>query len=339
MKQIKIVHYSSEWEKQHQIFAKEYFNGRRKRIIPEYLYWKYRKKENEQSISLLLAVDGKRVIGQLGMIPTIIRLKNEVYNAFWACDLMVCTNFRGMGIANMLYEEAVRNKIVLGSDPSIAASKSMKEYGFKNLVGPWKYFFPIYIDAITQKKFKYFNKIFKNVLNPLILILSFKNFIKSSSNIQLIEISFIDINWEWLNKYNNVNELHILHDELFLRWRLSMFKNYQKSGICFQQKDKYLLLCRENSECCMIGDFLYDSIITAKIILRALVLKCYKNGIREIRWFANNNIDQRVLADLGFIKFRTRTNLIYSTEDYYFINNLKGVNFFYYTYFDSDEDI
>ena len=50
MNKIQIVHYGNKWEESHQKFAKKYYNNRRKRVIPEYIYWKFRsKKESIQN--------------------------------------------------------------------------------------------------------------------------------------------------------------------------------------------------------------------------------------------------------------------------------------------------
>lgn len=48
MESIRIENYAPKWEASHIEFAKEYFNGRRKRINPEYIYWKCRGEEGKE---------------------------------------------------------------------------------------------------------------------------------------------------------------------------------------------------------------------------------------------------------------------------------------------------
>ena len=112
MSKIQIVYYGKKWEESHQKFAKKYYNNRRKRVIPEYIYWKFRSKKEIDTELFLLAISDNEVVGQLGLIPCRIILKSKVFDAHWACDLMVDKKFRGKGIAPSLYTEAMRKKIL-----------------------------------------------------------------------------------------------------------------------------------------------------------------------------------------------------------------------------------
>lgn len=96
--EIKIVNYQSEWESAHQEFARLHYNNRRKRVVPEYIYWKFRGHSNVEAEQMLLAVSGNKVVGQLGLIPCKITIEGDEYHAHWACDLMVGKEYRGKGL-------------------------------------------------------------------------------------------------------------------------------------------------------------------------------------------------------------------------------------------------
>src|SRR5690606_6549679 len=122
---IEIKPYSAEFEEAHIQFASKYWTkGRRKN--PEYIYWKFRGNPNTNLPGFILAIDDNKVVGQLGVIPSIISIEDKIYDAQWACDLMVDMDYRGKNVAKQLYDYAHNLKsITLGSNPSAAASKSM----------------------------------------------------------------------------------------------------------------------------------------------------------------------------------------------------------------------
>src|SRR5690554_3931922 len=139
---IEIKYYSKEFEQAHIEFAKNYWKKKR-RLTPEYIYWKFRGSPDEVLKSFILAFDGEKVVGQFGLIPCKLVIDKAIYEAQWACDLMVDTNYRGKGIARKLYDFAHKNKLVtLGSDPSPAAEKSMIRNGYVSLNGPRKFMYP-----------------------------------------------------------------------------------------------------------------------------------------------------------------------------------------------------
>ncbi|MDP2159174.1 MAG: GNAT family N-acetyltransferase, partial [Flavobacterium sp.] len=165
---IEIVPYGPKWEQAHIAFASKYWTKSRRKI-PDYIYWKFRGRPNQEITSFLLAVENNEVIGQLGLIPVNVRVVDELYEAQWACDLMVDTSYRGKGVAKMLYDEAHKQKeLTIGSDPSPAASASMQKNGYLLMTASWKCFFPLNLNEIT--KLKGINQRFLNVIpNPFLL--------------------------------------------------------------------------------------------------------------------------------------------------------------------------
>ena len=158
---MEIFSFSEKWKNSHTTFAKKHFNNRRKRVNEDYISWKFGGLFPEEPISLLLAIENDNVIGQLGLVPCKVQMGAETVSAHWACDLMVDLDYRGKGVANLLYKEGLKNKLTFGSDPSPAADKSMRKAGFEPLIAPWKFFLPLKLSAITKKKFKKLTPIFE----------------------------------------------------------------------------------------------------------------------------------------------------------------------------------
>ena len=149
---LQIVPYQPDLEQAHIDFATQYWNKKR-RFTPEYIYWKFRGTPNKELWSFLLAVVDNKVIGQLGLVPCKVKLGDHIYEAQWACDLMVDHTYRGKSVAKFLYETAHRLKpITLGSDPSPAAFKSMTKAGYRRLEGPIKFILPVSIGKTLQLK-------------------------------------------------------------------------------------------------------------------------------------------------------------------------------------------
>ncbi len=330
--------YGVEWEISHQKFAKEYFNNRRKRVNSDYISWKFGGVNGIYPPSFLLAVDGENVVGQLGILPATIKVYNQYFEAHWACDLMVHNDYRGYGIAKLLYEEAIKRKITLGSDPSPAASKSMQKHGFKNCLGPWKFFFPIKLNEISDLKFKRLSPILKYFPNPLLYYAKITLFFKHKTRIlQLITLEEVD--WQWINQKDDENTAKVLHDKGFLSWRLAEFKPYHNAGFIFQKSGLYFMNVRLNQTTCHICDFVYQTIEIAEQVLLELIIWMQKKNVQAIRYMANTPAETMLLDRLGFIKFRTRTEIIYASNNQHFNNLIEKQDSFYYTYLDSDEDI
>ena len=331
---IEIVKYGPDWEQAHIEFATKYFNGRRKRIHPTYLYWKFRGKQKEKLDSFLLAVENKKVVGQLGLLPCMVNINDTHFQAQWACDLMVHSNYRGKGIAGLLYEKAVNQKITLGSDPSPKASVSMLRFGFKNIEGPIKTFLPIKLKAITDKKVKTLSRFFGRFDNPLV---------RSNANngnwLLLHEIGISDINFQEIFKFRDQSCVSVVHDENFYKWRLKAFKDYQLDGKFFYQSGNFFVTVRISGSILFVNDLFTINEQTFKKVLDGIIGFAKLNGISEIKLMENQNNRIGILKRKGFLSYSRRTNIIYYSRDNNFNTLIKDCKQFYYNSLDSDENI
>jgi len=74
------------------LFASSYYPQTRRRI-PEYIYWKFRSSQVDHCDSFILALKNGKVVGQLGLIPVVLKIGENTFEAQWFCDLMLDTKF------------------------------------------------------------------------------------------------------------------------------------------------------------------------------------------------------------------------------------------------------
>lgn len=333
---MKVENYGPKWEKAHTDFANAYYNGRRKRTTPEYLYWKFRGKQGESLPSFLVAVDGDKVVGQVGLVPCDILLNGTIYPAQWICDIMVSHEYRGKGIAAMLYQEAVSRKITLGSDPSPSATKSLAKFGFKDIKGPAKLFFPLWLNAVTDKKVKALSMVMKFIPNPLLLVNIFKK--KSIDLEQKRPNQLQESDIFFLSEYKNA--VRINRDVTFYQWRLGSFKDYQSEGAIVKDKKNTLFLVQRGSKTNLFfADLHFNKLKDAKSAIIKLVWDAFRQGKREVNTMTGNTNVLKLLKSLGFIQYRTPTHIIYYSTDAVFLEEMAKCDYFEYTYLDSDENI
>jgi GNAT superfamily N-acetyltransferase len=326
---IEIKRYSPDYENAHIAFAQKYWTKKR-RLTPDYIYWKFRGVPGQELNAFILAFDGAKVVGQFGMVPCQVIFNKIVIDGQWACDLMVDFDYRGKGVAEKLYDFAHQNKpITLGSDPSPAAEKSMVKKGYLSLDGPRKFVFPIKIGEIFKLK-GIKNGLANKIPNPFLLILYFfKN-----NNFKQITAS----EYQAIKQPEEVNYLQCHYNTDFFNWRFSAFKNYYNGIDCYQDKDVSLFTGYLVSGIYHLTDFKVNNLLSFLKLIAFIYFKYRKSGIMRIKFVSIDAVLNSKLPFLGFILFRTRTKIIVFSpleKIKSFIKNEK----FRYTLHDSDENI
>lgn len=326
---IEIKYYSKEYEQAHIDFAKNYWKKKR-RLTPEYIYWKFRGSPAEKLKSFILAFEGERVVGQFGLIPCQLVIDETIYEAQWACDLMVDTTYRGKGIAGKLYDFAHKSKaITLGSDPSPAAEKSMVRKGYVSLIGPRKFMFPFKIGEAF--KLKGINIRLLNIIsNPYIAFLyAFKN-----KGYKLIETA----KYAQLNNSIVDEHLHCDYDKSFYDWRFSEFKSYYPGIDCYEKDENNFFSGYYVNGSYYLSHF---KVSTTRSFFKmiAFIYFNYKNqGIKRIRFVSMMPKINSTLPFLGFVRFGTLTKVILYTDNVEIKKAIQNKKF-NYTLLDSDENI
>jgi len=65
--------------------------------------------DKDDAIPIWLAYADGKIVAQIAALPTKLRIGETVYNAGWACDLIVSREFRGLGIAGRLFTAYAEN--------------------------------------------------------------------------------------------------------------------------------------------------------------------------------------------------------------------------------------
>ncbi|MBD0836999.1 GNAT family N-acetyltransferase [Aestuariibaculum suncheonense] len=310
-------------------FAKKYWTKRR-RFTPEYIYWKFRGQDQATLESFLLAEKEGEVIGQFGIIPCHLKVDEKIYDAQWACDLMVDKTARGQGVAYELYEFAHKKaSVTLGSDPSPAASKSMLKNGYVLVPGPRKFIFPVKIgEAFKLKKVN--SSLLNYCYNPfLFLIRCFpkSGFQKISSKEYLSLI-----------KRDSNEFMYCAYNKAFLNWRFSSFKSYYSGIDCYKKNADNFFSGYMNGQVYYITDFNCSNVRFFFEIIHFIYSKHKASPILRVKFFSNNSKLSGILPFLGFVRFRTLTQIVLYTTNEAILRAVKTKKF-YYTLLDSDENI
>ncbi len=334
---IEIVNYGPEWEKAHEIFAKKYFGNRRRRYLPHYQYWKFRGKPGSSLPSLLLAVCDQEVVGRLGLVPSRVKLEQKKFDAYWTCDLMVSSDFRGKGIANMLYTEAVNTKILFGSDPSPSAAISMERFGFRKLPASTKLFYPLNPRTLTDKILPKLSPFANMLPNPMLWLLKAQKGIEGG--LQSVQIDESQIDFDWIESMQSQHSLYVDHNKEFYEWRMRKFMDFQDDGIFYQIKKLCFAAIRINAKSGFIGDFYSANHKVSRRMLRDIILHMHAKGVEEIKFLSTQPELIANCKRLGFITGRSHTDLIYCSRNEEFNQIVKPTTVFEYTTIDSDENI
>lgn len=331
---IEIHNYSPAFEQAHYLFATKMFGERRKRRNPDYIYWKFRGVQGEELKSFKLALIGNKVIGQFGVIPCDLRIDDDdIVNAQWACDLMVDEDYRGKGVAALLYEAAHKERIItLGSNPSPAAEFSMLKNGYRKLKSSEAYFIPIYLGLPLKMK-GYNAKFFNGLKNPFLKFYEKASILNSFEEIDIYKLHH---NKLFKRSLNDMLSIHI--DNEFKKWRFNSFKDYYPGVSAYKLKDRETYFTGYfNGKTYFITDCDVQEVIDYKLII-AFILKMNKKNDLELIRFMNNKIKPFNELKLISIKYSTPNSIIYFTRNNSIIKNIEGRKF-YYTYQDSDENI
>ena len=330
--QVEIVNYSPEYEDKHFDFATKMFGNRRKRRNADYLYWKFRGEQNQELKSFKIAMIDGVIVGQFGLIPVEVNAGNQIIDAQWACDLVVDPEYRGKGIAKLLYQAAHDEKeLTLGSDPSPAAEISMLRAGYRKLKSSNKQFIPLNLGLPLRMKGISINFL-DTIKNPFLKIYSAKKFKR-----EFKELDILKEDHEELFQLSDKDQVFIDRSEGFKKWRFTQFKDYYPGVKLYRlANSKTHYSGYHHGDIYFITDIFLEKENDFYFIINH-ILKYIPTNIERIR-FLNNSSNKILGSKLTTIKYGTETSIIYFTENKE-IDNLLKDRYFYYTHQDSDENI
>jgi GNAT superfamily N-acetyltransferase len=330
--QVYIVNYGPEYAERHFAFATKMFGDRRKRRNADYLYWKFRGKQNQELSSFKLAIIDGMIVGQFGQIPVEVNVDNQIIDAQWACDLVVDPDYRGKGVAKLLYDAAHKNKkLTLGSNPSPAAEISMLRSGYKKLKSSNKQFIPLNLGLPLRMKGVKVDFL-DDVKNPFLKMYAAKKYSRKFK-----ELDILKENHQELFQLNTKDQVFINRSEDFKEWRLTSFKDYYPDVKLYNLVNtKTYYSGYYNGKIYFITDLYLDNEADFSSVINH-ILGYIPHDAGRIR-FQNNSNGKVLGSKLTTIKYGTETSIIYFTENKE-IDNLLKDKYFYYTHQDSDENI
>ena len=274
------------------------------------------------------------IIGQLGLIPVKLKHGDKLYEAQWACDLIVDPEYRKLGTGKKLFEAGInRDKITLGNNPSPKAEALMLKSGFNPINSGRLMVFPLdpkqLVSWAVPKKYSFAVSPFSKIIKPYFSYK--KNKLKCSEKV------FEKCSWKDVAELLKIRQIknmdiQILHDENFMKWRASGFQNYfpevsamRTSGgsyALFSYFKPYFNIyewyCAEESD--------FESIFSGLLKIAS------DEKATTVQIISNNEKERRLLSDTGFIRSRNNEKIIYYSQKVRFT----GSEYFYFTLYDTD---
>lgn len=216
-------------------FYKIVFKDRYK-ILFENLKWWYRLK-NSNCEPIVLTLENK-IIGQLGTIPTKIKIENKIKTAVWYVDYAVLKEFQGKGAGSKLVKEGTQLSEIQIAFCNEAALRVYKKLGWqinyftKRLGRPIN---PIrWIPLIRKSNLKILRKIYN---------FSLRKKLKDESNINPIEFikNSKEILENFLKRKNSLGKsIEFFRDAEWFNWRFTEFP-FKKDLKLFELNGNYVI--------------------------------------------------------------------------------------------------
>lgn len=283
---------------------------------------------------MLLAISKDKVIGQLGLIPVKLKLGKEIYDAQWACDLMISPDYRKSGIASKLFEVAKnRNAITLGNNASPDADKLMLKWGFKPIASGKNMVFPLNAEHIlkwvTPQRLNFSIPVIKKFVQPYF---SYKtNKLKEKkSNFEICE--WEDVSALIKQRQDENPNPQILHDEEFLKWRATGLEKFSPKINAAKSSDGNYVLHSAFNPYYDLYDWYCRNFEGLKNMIALVIKLAIESKMQTLQLIANNSMEETWLKKLGFLKARRMERIIHYSKN----NLLNKADKFYFTLYDTD---
>lgn len=325
---IEFVQYAALWFEAQSVFATRMWN-KKVRSDTDYVRWKFTRHDGGNGYSLFLAVKDGEVIGQIGAITCMIKSGGVVFRAAWWCDIMMDPIYRGKGVSKGLYRKLIDTLdcVMLGSDPSPAAEKSMKRIGFQDVSSTGKYLLPVNIPGFLRLKFSFIpsNIRFQNVW-----------YLWQNRNIAspYRQTTLDDLTDEFLQSIVPTNPKDVFQVQTIetLKWRLKQRPLYQFKYRIYADK--------VNKECFVIyksgGQICFCPVNNSRLNLKAALKHAFDFCIAEQLHYIQLRIPSEIV-DKPTKRFLVKSN--HSTQVLGLNHESAGIPRFSYSQLDSDESI
>lgn len=329
-----IFPYSEKWSKSHAEFAAKMWPNKLRRRNEAHIRWKFRGPSSGEVPGFLLAVIDGKVVGQLGLIPVKLWVNGRVFDAQWACDLMVDSEIRLKGIGSLLLAAGMeRDMVTLGSNPSSLADISMSKLGFLALTGPRSMILPLTIDYVLdllgRKRVE--NKWIENSLQTL---LNLRNqACRKKRTEQISQIPAIDVIDRISEHQQALTKPHIVHDADFLTWRFSSVLPTKIRA--WVSSTAGYAVSETTPRTYYVYDWFTEDKFEAQSLFERLILDAVDSACQSLMAYANSSTEVDYLKSLGFVSMRTPVKVIYYPQEMFATDK----RHFHYCIYDSDGNL
>ncbi|MGH9932296.1 MAG: GNAT family N-acetyltransferase [Pyrinomonadaceae bacterium] len=336
--QIQIVPYSEDFAEAHCEFAARMWPNKRRRREGTYQRWKFRGPAQGPLDGLLLAVEDGIVLGQLGLIPAVLRVGKNSYPCQWACDLMVDSSLRRKGVGTLLLKAAMARPVVtLGSNPSPAADITMSRLGFKPLTGPRIMILPRQLNEVLAwvmpPSLKKAIPLVSIVGRPIAAFRS-RALIKKAGTEVVTESTWEEILRLIEARQSTIDSPHVLHDYQFMAWRCSGLDGYTAKLEAIQVDGGFAVI-GPAKHCYYVYEWGAGSKGDFLALFRAIYRRAARAKCQTIEVLAHGPQEEQWLREVRFIGMRTRFKVIcYPPE-----RLIPRYDKFYYCIYDSDGNL
>lgn len=334
MSKVKVIPYSDEFVKSHENFAIKVWPDKRRRRVENYIRWKFRGPAKGEVNGLLLVVRGDEVVGQLGLIPVKVKYGEKVFDAQWACELMVDPEVRDKGIGSRLFEVALnRGMITLGNNPSLKANKLMLKMGFSPIKSGRIMVFPL--DAkyalkwIIPEELSFTISVISKLVQPYLNVR--RKRVKSSAG------RFMICRWEEVSdliskRQSQIRYLQVLHDMEFLKWRAEGIEHFSVRMQGAKSEDGSYCVHQPFYPYYNIVDWHCSNPGELRSMISLIMEQALNSGSQVIQIIANDEEEERWLSKIGFLRSRNYERILHHSKT----NTLNKAEEFYFTLYDTD---
>ncbi|MEO6694245.1 MAG: GNAT family N-acetyltransferase [Ignavibacteria bacterium] len=283
---------------------------------------------------LLLAIKNKIVIGQLGLIPVKLYHKEKIYDAQWACDLLVDPGYRKQGIGRLLFEAGMkRDAVSLGNNASPSADKLMIDIGFKPVPSGRTMVFPLDINHLLKwiipTKINFSIPLLSKFIQPYYTFKKKTLHQKSTNyNVCLWEEIIDLIN----KKQSEIKCPKIIHDIDFMNWRANGLEKFTQKVSAAKNNSKSFAVYSAFLPYFNVYEWNCSDREDLKSLLALMINLAIESKASTLQMVANNSEEEKWLSSLGFIRSRNIERIIHYSKE----NILGDADSFYFTLYDTD---
>jgi hypothetical protein len=304
--------------------------------------WEYKKSLPDNSVFSII-VDDNKVIGTQGMIPYILKIKQESILSGKSENSLLSEDYRGGSLFYDLYSHAMKEsenkgmKFIWGFTPAYKVWRY--KLGFKDysdqMYGSLLILKPInYINTFLKTKNDFTTKIMISVSSiPLFVYSSIKryifNFLRNSSSDYTIKTKYDDVkdinNLYAILELENPNLIYIDQNENFLNWRVINNPNLNYKSYYLYEKNILKAYCHiaiTKKQSAYLSDFTFLNEDYGNELLKYSIIQMQKENINCIYYLVgniSNKLIQKIkslLTSNGYISKKNESFIVIKNINY-----------------------